>query len=204
MDMHWKLLAVAAGSALLGAVHAADPLPIPGQDTVIAGEGRIGDRWMLADGATLATPVYPAHLAGRGDDVCVALGYRIQPDGRTSDFAVLKQWSSAGDRQQEDYWRAFAEAGADALSQWRFQARPGVAARSTYTVATVVFSADPGDGAASREHCRIDDLAAFLQQAASHSLMTSRDRHDMEQQARSRNKAAMVENPGRPRRNTQP
>src|SRR5690606_10846038 len=139
MGKHWKLVALVAGSAMLGAVSASDTFP--GKDTVVASEGRIGDRWMLAEGATLATPAYPAHLAGRGDDVCVALGYRILPDGSTTDFAVLKQWTSAGEGQQDDYWRAFAEAGADALSQWRFQPRPGVVARSTYTVATLAFSA---------------------------------------------------------------
>lgn len=168
------------------------------KDTVVANEGRIGDRWMLADGATLATPVYPAHLAGRGDDVCVAIGYRILPDGTTSEFAVLKQWSSAGDGQPDDYWRPFAEAGAEALAQWRFQERPGVTARPTYTVATMVFSGTAGNDAGARDQCRIGDLAAVMQQRTSESYLGSRDRHSLDRAMQSvRTRAAMNENPGR-------
>lgn len=197
MKAGWKLVGLFVGGLSLGTAVATDLFQ--GKDTVIANEGRIGDRWMLADGASLATPVYPAHLAGRGDDVCMAIGYRIMPDGRTSEFSVLRQWSSAGDGQQNDYWGPFAEAGADALSQWRFQPRPGAVVRSTYTVATVVFSATPGsDGAAVRNHCRVDDLATFLQKQSSDGYWNSRERHDLDrasQAARARN--AMVENPVR-------
>ncbi|WP_140909170.1 energy transducer TonB [Cognatiluteimonas lumbrici] len=202
MGKHWKLVALVAGSAMLGAVSASDTFP--GKDTVVASEGRIGDRWMLAEGATLATPAYPAHLAGRGDDVCVALGYRILPDGSTTDFAVLKQWTSAGEGQQDDYWRAFAEAGADALSQWRFQPRPGVVARSTYTVATLAFSAASGQATNTRAHCEVGDLAAFLQQTSSRAYMASRERRDAERLLRGSQRPAMVENPGRPRNSSQP
>ena len=76
-----------AGSAQAQALFAAD-------DTRVANEGTIGDKWALADGATLATPAYPPAMAARGDDVCLALGYLINPDGSTSDFAVLRQWNS--------------------------------------------------------------------------------------------------------------
>src|SRR3546814_3823658 len=74
----------------------------------IANEGTIGDKWMLADGVQLATAAYPASLAARGDNACIALGYLIGKDGTTSDFAVLKQWNSdAGeDAPVEGYWRS--------------------------------------------------------------------------------------------------
>lgn len=196
MTKDWRLAVLVAGSVVFGAASASDAFP--GKDTIVANEGRIGDRWMLAEGATLATPAYPAHLAARGDDVCLALGYRILPDGSTSDFRVLKQWSSGAGEQQDDYWRSFAEAGADALSQWRFQSRPGVVVRPTYTVATVVFSGKPGEGPETRAHCQVGDLAALLQDASAQTYMSSRERHDIERYLRRSNQAAMVEHPGRP------
>lgn len=196
MKARWKWAGVLAASLAFAPAVAGDLFL--GKGTIVADEGRIGDRWMLADGATLATPAYPAHLAGRGDDVCIAIGYRILADGTTSDFAVLKQWSSAGSGQQDDYWQPFAEAGAEALAQWRFRERPGVAARPTYTVATMVFSGTPGNGAAARDHCRIEDLAALLQERTSDGYMRSRQRHDLDRAMRAAGaRNAMIENPGR-------
>ena len=133
----------------------------------VANEGTIGDKWMLADGAALATAAYPASLAVRGDNACIALGYLIGKDGSTSDFAVLKQWNSESGEQEpvDGYWQAFAQAGADAVSQWRFKARPGVdVVIPTYTVATLGFQGGKQaiDGAALREHCQIKDLADQL------------------------------------------
>lgn len=133
----------------------------------IANEGTIGDKWMLADGVQLATATYPASLAPRGGSACIALGYLIGKDGTTSDFAVLKQWNSeAGeDAPVEGYWQAFAQAGADAVSQWRFKARPGVdVVVPTYTVATLGFQGGKQaiDPATLRGHCQIDDLADQL------------------------------------------
>ncbi|TAK39581.1 MAG: hypothetical protein EPO30_02480 [Lysobacteraceae bacterium] len=131
----------------------------------IANEGTIGDRWMLAEGASLPGPVYPPHLAARGANACIALGYRIEPDGSTSGFRVLQQWNSESGASEpvEGFWGAFAQAGADAVSQWRFQPRPGVTPEPTFTVATLGFEGghEPG-GAAVNAHCRLADLAARL------------------------------------------
>lgn len=133
----------------------------------VANEGTIGDKWMLADGAALATAAYPASLAARGDNACIALGYLIGKDGSTSDFAVLKQWNSESGEQEpvDGYWQSFAQAGADAVSQWRFKARPEVSVViPTYTVATLGFQGGKQaiDGAALRAHCQIKDLGDQL------------------------------------------
>jgi hypothetical protein len=153
-------------------------------DGVFANEGRIGDRWALAPGATLATPAYPAALAPRGDDVCLAMGYMIGTDGSTSRFAVLKQWNSATEEREpvEGYWQAFAQSGADALSQWKFQPKPGATTRQTYTVATLAFTGTRGTPAADlRGHCRVDDLAALVQKRKSQNYMrNSRDRAELD------------------------
>jgi hypothetical protein len=167
----------------------------------IANEGTIGDKWMLADGTTLALAAYPAALASRGDDVCIALGYRIREDGTTSDFAVLKQWNSATkeDEPAEGYWQAFAQAGADAVAQWRFKPRPEVTIpRATYTVATIAFTGAHSQAGDFKNHCRISDLAALIQDRKSRNYMKgSVEKRDQERYNQSqRSSGAMVENPG--------
>jgi hypothetical protein len=52
-------------------------------------EGGLAKDWILQPGHALAAPGYPATFADRGDDVCVAIGYRVQPDGTTSDYVML-------------------------------------------------------------------------------------------------------------------
>ena len=181
--------------SMTGSAAAQDALPK--RDTVIANEGKIGDKWMLADGATLATPQYPAHLAPRGDDACIALGYQINGDGSTSNFAVLQQWTSAGEQEPvEGYWQAFAQAGADAISQWRFKPRPAVTAvRPTYTVATLSFNSGQADAAALRAHCVLADLAARIQTLKSERYTDSRERRDLERANRRAEATRVIPNP---------
>jgi hypothetical protein len=180
MKMAWSCCTVAAILAA-GAAVASD------KDRVIANEGRIGDRWALADGVQLAMAQYPAALAARGDDVCIALAYQINEDGTTSDFAVLRQWNSATEEKEpmDGYFGQFAQAAADALSQWRFKAKEGVVARPTYTVATVGFNGGKRQDPGFASHCRIGDLTAFLQNHRSDSIMNrSSARRDMERASR--------------------
>ncbi|MEZ5464258.1 MAG: hypothetical protein R3F22_03320 [Lysobacteraceae bacterium] len=137
----------------------------------IAAEGTIGDQWMLADGVSLAAAEYPPHYLSTKADVCMAIGYRIAPDGKTSDFMVLDQWNSV-DEQHEPlagFWQAFASAGAGALAEWRFKPRPEVNDPvPTMTVATLTFAANPAaDIAQLRGECRIKDLARSIKKARS-------------------------------------
>lgn len=137
-----------------------------GERERIAKEGTIGDTWMLAGNAPLATARYPAHLASRGANVCIALAYLIDENGDTSDFSVLRQWNSeSGEKEPASgFWRAFAQASAAAVSQWKFKPRPEVSRPTpTRTVATLGFSGGRNvDAARLREHCRIDDLAGEI------------------------------------------
>lgn len=132
----------------------------------IANEGTIGDAWMLAGDVPLATAQYPAHLASRGANVCVALGYVIDENGDTSDFSVLRQWNSESGEEEPvgGFWRAFAQASAGAVSQWKFKPRPEVSHPTpTRTVATLGFSGGRVvDAARLRDHCRIVDLASEI------------------------------------------
>jgi hypothetical protein len=68
---------------------AADGIPV-------VNEGTIRDKWMLKEGVPIAVPAYPVHLARRGDEVCVAVGYLVNPDGTLTDYALLKAWTSGG------------------------------------------------------------------------------------------------------------
>ena len=148
----------------------------------VVNEGGIRDEWMLADGIQLAAPGYPAAFAERGDNVCVAIGYAINPDGSTADFALLKHWSSStGEKEPAaGFWDAFSQSGAGALSQWRFKPRVGVNdPQRTYTVATMHFiGKEAVDPAALRGHCTIADLAAFLQEHKAKQFYGSREKHD--------------------------
>ena len=139
------------------------------QDRVrVANEGGIRGEWMLAPGATLAAPGYPGAFASRGDNVCVAVGYRIRPDGTTSDFTLLRGWSSSSGEKEpaEGFWDAFSQASVAALQQWKFAPRPEVASPvAVDTVATMTFMGKQAeDPAGLRGKCKIDDLAAFLEQ----------------------------------------
>jgi hypothetical protein len=140
-----------------------------GTEPRVIDEGRLAEAWAAAPGATFEAPGYPAALAGRGDDVCLAVGYSIDDQGRTGDFSVLRQWSSA-DETDAGYWDAYAQSVASAISQWRFTPREGVAPRLTYTVATVSFTGLSGADAVA-PNCRVEDLAALLQARKSEYFM---------------------------------
>ncbi|WP_036170149.1 hypothetical protein [Noviluteimonas dokdonensis] len=144
---------------------AADPI-------AVVNEGGIRDKWMLAPGVPLATPQYPAQFVRRHDTVCLGVGYLLRPDGTTSDFALLRGWTSAGDDEPEaGYWQAFAESAGDALRRWRFQPRPEVTqAKPVYTVATFVFGGSSA-AAQNRSKCAIPNLVQRLRE-----LKAARDR----------------------------
>ena len=167
------------GAVLVAAILLAiSGVAVAGDQYKLANEGTIGADWALADGIKLAVPGYPAALAERGDNVCLALGYAINRDGTTSDFSVLKSWSSAaadGKEPANGYWDTFAQAGAHAVTQWKFKPRaPEAEPRATYTVTTISFSGKPAmDAASLRSQCAISDLTAFMQEKRGAVYMAS-------------------------------
>lgn len=145
------------------------PTAVASDKIRVVAEGGIGDEWALAPGERLAAPGYPAQYAADADDVCVAVGYLVHPDGHTSDFALLKSWSSGEEsRSRTDYWRAFAASASQAVGQWRFVPRPEVKApRPVYTVATFAFGAS--NPAVIRTHCDIPNLQVRLMELRGNS-----------------------------------
>lgn len=149
----------------------------------IVNEGGIREDWAAADGAKFTAPGYPASFAPRGDDVCLAMGYAIQPDGTTSDFAIVKAWSSSRgeDEPVEGFWQAFAQAGAMALSEWKF--KPRVINRSvpTFTVATLTFQGKGMVPAAElRARCAVSDLKTAVQDKKADKFMRGSDKRLMD------------------------
>lgn len=125
----------------------------------VVNEGGIRDAWTLAPGAKLPVPAYPVEYAASQAEACVAIGYLLNPDGSTSDFALLKSWSASEPMQGRDaYWTAFANAASGALARWHFQPRPEVSSpRAVYTVATFVFAS--ANVQETRKRCGIPNLA---------------------------------------------
>ncbi len=188
--------------ALLGA-SAASPL-VHAQDAVrIANEGGIRDAWMLADGVSLAAPGYPAAFAARGDNVCLAMGYRIRPDGRTGEFVMLRGWnSSSGAKEPEaGFWDAFSQASAAALAQWKFKPRAEVSmVRPVDTVATMTFMGSKAEDATGlRGRCAVPDLVALLEDAK-HKLAERGDlnRSLLDKQYRQQTRFEMIRTPRPP------
>ncbi len=157
--MHLRRLSVCMLLLAAGAAWGLDPIRV-------ANEGGIKNAWMLAPGAKLAAPAYPPQFATRGLDVCVSIGYLINADGSTSDFALLDGWNSeTGTREPEaGFWAAFAQASGAALQQWRFQARPEIARPTpVYTVATLLFGkAGATVSPELRQRCKIANLPEHL------------------------------------------
>ena len=133
-------------------------------------EGGLADGWIVQPGHELAAPGYPAAFADRGDDVCVAIGYRVQPDGTTSDYVMLGGWNSSRRYQQPatGYWDAYSQAGAAALSQWRFAPKPDSAMASNAAVDTVAVMTFRGESSSRttsdiRAKCAVPSLVARVQ-----------------------------------------
>jgi len=169
----------------------------------IVNEGGIREDWAAADGAKFTAPGYPAAFASRGEDVCLAMGYAIQADGSTKDFAIVKAWSSSRgeDEPVPGFWQAFGQAGAMALAEWKFKPRVVNLAVPTYTVATLTFQ---GKGAVPatelRARCAIGDLRAAIQDDHANKFMRGSDKRLMD----SMSQRAQPQNPvpfGQPSRN---
>lgn len=141
---------------------------VPNERQVLGPTSSIGDTWMVDPGVNLAVPDYPAARSTRHHgNVCIVLGYRIGKDGTTSDFSLLKQWNSRSGTQAPTvgFLEDFANAGADAVSQWKFKPRPDAGEpASTYTTIALLFPGDEGihDPGKVLGHCQIADMDSYL------------------------------------------
>jgi isocitrate lyase len=71
----------------------------------------------------VAAPGYPAAMQARAANVCLSVGYTLNPEnGTPSDLTLLQAWSRDKDdvALTDGELEAFVQAAAGALSQWRF------------------------------------------------------------------------------------
>jgi hypothetical protein len=146
---------------LLIAALAAAALPAMAADSIrIADEGKIGDEWSLVP-ATQLMPPYPEAYATEPEEVCLVVGYLVNADGTTSDFSLLKSWTSGSNsRSRKDFWTEFADLSSRALAQWRYAPKTA-ASKPVYTAATFVFGA-PANAADTKTHCEVSDLTTRM------------------------------------------
>ena len=151
------LLCVVAGAAL-GADRS---------DVRLYDEGSLGTDYMIAPGTQITSPGFPFAAKGRTDNVCVALAYRVQPDGSAQGFAVLNNWTSNSEAARRDaaYLDPYARAAAEAVSQWRFvpKHRDAGSSDTAVTIATFAFKGERGGEELGdiRAHCKIDKITAY-------------------------------------------
>lgn len=137
---------------------------------IIASEGSLAAWRPVPEQVTARpTPGYPSVLADKSADACVSIGYLIGPDGTTTNYTLLKSWSSAdkGRKANPELVIPFAQNSIAAVQQWRFTPGEGFAKKPqpVYTAATFAFAGDqPGDKSQVRERCAINDLPDFIAQ----------------------------------------
>ncbi len=194
MKRYSKALLSVGLTACLASVFAAD-------QPRIVDEGKLKERDVTSDGP-FAAPGTPASLARQGDDVCLTLGYRIDSDGTTSNYGVLKSWSSSSgeERPKGTYWDDVINASAAAVSKWKFKSASGAKAMSpVYTAVTFSFSGRGNMTPDSlRGNCRVSDLTALLQDIKSKRYQIGQPSNFLREQFQRdrRSQASMVSNPG--------
>lgn len=161
--MQLQRVALAVG-ALLAAVCASAASRVG-----IVSEHTLAETWIPAPDAPRVVPGYPASASESTGDVCVNIGFMIEADGKTSNFAELRSWSSATPDAAPPAKLAqpFVQSAAAAVSMWRFVPTKGKA-RPVYTSASFAFDRSRTQAAeAIRAHCRIEDLAGLIAHARS-------------------------------------
>jgi hypothetical protein len=136
-------------------------LPAAAADRIkIADEGKV-TQWAPVPGTQLMPP-YPEAYVKDAEEVCLVIGYVVNADGHTSDFSLLKSWTSGSNsRSRKKFWAEFGDLSSRALAQWRFVPRDAASARPVYTATTFIFGA-PQSAAATKAHCAVSDLTTRL------------------------------------------
>ena len=145
----------------------------------IVTEGGIGKNWGAAPGASFVAPGYPAEMKERAANVCLSIGYSLDPkDGVPTDLILLQSWSRDKDdvALSDKELEPFVQAAAGALSQWRFQAKEGAQKHvHTFTAATMTFAgAEQTRPDNLPGQCRITDLPAYVEKESKNADRTNR------------------------------
>jgi hypothetical protein len=151
------LLAAGLLFSTAAAWAAAPPRPVKIIDEAVAKK----------DWAPVLPQVQAPAPAGEAHDVCVALGYKINRDGSTSDVVLLMGRIDGQDAGQDPRLEPYARAAAAAVSAWRFEPTPDASSsRVMFTSSSVAFARPDGPGPeAVREQCVISNLKGFIAKA---------------------------------------
>ncbi len=140
----------------------------------IVSEGGINKDWEPVGAAPLAKAAYPAQEKNRARNVCVNLGYQLNKDGKTSDFSVIRAWSSdtPDTDAATDTVEPYVQAAAAAVATWHFQPTAGAKNnRVLYTSASMAFVGDSGgDPAEVRKRCEVPELRAYIEKRQAEEL----------------------------------
>ena len=164
LPRHPRILRIAALAATLVLAT-----PASAGRVSIVSEAELGKSWSLTPETAVFVAGYPAAAADKAQDVCVNLGFKINPDGSTSDYTLMKAWSSgtsdaaALDKLSEP----FVQNAAAVVQRWKFV--PADKPRAVYTSATMAFRGSQASAEEVQSHCRIADLATFVADAAARS-----------------------------------
>ena len=162
--------------AFIAIILAAGTAAAGSSSAMIVDEGKLGLTHAVASGVALAAPGYPAAYSKAGDDVCIALGYTVKPDGSTGDFMLLQAWGSNLGRMETQgrYLDAFVDAAAHAVAQWRFTSKDGAGSEPVKTVATLTFNGG-AETAQLADRCKIRDLAAHYRRLEDGRIIARRN-----------------------------
>ena len=132
----------------------------------IVSEHELAKNWTLTPETAVFVAGYPAAAADKSAEVCVNLGFMIQPDGSTSDYTLMKAWSSTTSDKAELARLAdpFVQNAAAAVQRWKFV--PTGKPRQMYTSTTVGFRSGQANPEEVRARCRIDDLERFVAESS--------------------------------------
>jgi len=131
----------------------------------IVNQEDVGGDWQPAGGKGLVKAGYPAGDKSR--DICINIGYQISKDGSTSNFSVIRAWSSENPDTDAsaDALTPFVQAAAATVSLWKFEPTATAAAnREMYSSVAVPFvgtKGTPVDEVSGR--CRVKDLKSYVQ-----------------------------------------
>jgi hypothetical protein len=184
---------IAAFSFVLVALSAPAGAQAPPRPLKFVDEGGIDKDWAVVQPQAQA-PV----PAGSAHEVCVALGYKINRDGRTSDVVVLKGLLDGAEAGQDARLAPYAQAAAAAVTQWRYEPKPGASSsRVMFTSVSVAFPREGGSSADDlRKPCVITGLKEFIAKAQTQNR-TEANNADMEKLRNANREAALRATSGR-------
>lgn len=136
------------------------------QRVIIVSEQDVAKSWSVSPETAGFVAAYPAAVPDKSQDVCVNLGFMINADGSTSNYTLVKAWSSAtaDDQAVLRVTEPFVQNVAAVVQRRKFV--PAAKPRMVYTSVTMAFRGGQAGAEEIRAHCLVADLEKFVADAA--------------------------------------